>query len=275
MKKYSQLIKESNLTKWPFVKKLSDLMEGENRFIVYRFGLFDAINKLLDENSSPLDGNPSSQYPLSLLYETGKYPEIQSTDSGFYSAKISDIKRVINKYGEWDPVNKLNTNYRDLAELSYDLFIKLNVYKDIPTDTDQNLKMWLIDFKEKNDLYSLIKDNIIWRNYTNNIKYLSKIGLESEEKVKSMLVNKGCEILYQGGDGEPVDMVYGIDLIVKKDKIYTVQVKSGEKAAQIAFNRGIKYDKSEYSKIDWFCNPTKTGIKIFTKHYNTGRDINF
>jgi len=248
-------------------------MEGRNRFIVYKFGLFDAINLLLKENSTPLDGNTVSQYALSLLYETGNYPEIKATEAGYHSNKISDIKRVLDKYGEWDPVNKLNTNYKDLAELSYDLFVKLNVYKDIPTDNDNELKAWLLKFKQNNDLYSLIKNNLQWRNYTNNIKYLSKIGYEAEEKVKSILANKGCEILYQGGDGEPIDMVYGIDLIVKKGKIYTVQVKSQELATQNAFNIKMSGSNSEYSKIDWFCNPTETGLKIYTKHYNTGRDI--
>lgn len=275
MKKYSQLIKESTLPKWSFTSKLSNLMHGRARFIVYKLGLFDVINILLEENTTPINGNPISQYPLSLLFETGLYPEIEKTENGFYSENLSHVTRVLDKNGNWDPVNKLNTNYKDLADLLYDLFTKLGVYQEIPTDTDEKLKSWLLDFKSKNDFYTLIKKYLQFRNYTNNIQYLSKLGAEAEEKVKKLFISKGCEILFQGSDGDPVDMVYGIDLIVKKDKIYTVQVKSKIDSAELAFTKGQEESNSQYSKINWFCAPTDSGIKIYTNHYKTGRDISF
>lgn len=274
MKKYSQLIKESTLPRWTFIEMLSNLMDGRNRFIVYKLGLFNSINKLLSENSTPFNGNLSSQYPLSLLYETGNYTDIEFNNGVYSSKKLNYINHVLDKNGNWDPVNKLNTNYKDLAELLYDLFIKLEIYNEIPTDNVSNLKSWLLDFKEKNDFYKLIKENLNFRNYTNNIVYLSNLGLISEEKVKNILIAKGCQILYQGGDGEPVDMVYGVDLIVKKDRVYTVQVKNKEDVAKSALNKGISEENSQYNKIDWFCSPTDSGVKIFTKKNIEGRNIN-
>ena len=55
------------------------------------------------------------------------------------------------------------------------------------------------------------------------------------------------EILYRGGDGDPIDMAYGCDLIISKDdKIETVQVKTKEISAIEASKN------SNYSSIDLF-----------------------
>lgn len=272
MRKYSDIILESNLPKHSFVFKLATLKDGNNFFLIYKFGLFDVINKLLTENSTPKNANPEYQLPLSLLFKTGKYSDIKNVGGEYRTDKLSNISCVLNEKGEWHPVNKLNTNSFDQAELLYDLFTKIGVYPEIPTDEVQ-LMSWLMDFKSKNDLYKLIKENLNFKDYIKWNRKFSADGDIAEEKVASILTSKGCEILYQGGDGDFVDMIYGTDLIVSKnDKIYTVQVKTKEGGAKSALNKAIT-SNGAYSKIDWFCSPTGSNIIVFTKGNANGKVI--
>jgi len=240
-------------------------------FLIYKFGLFDAINRLLKENSTPKNANPDYQLPLSILFQTGKYSDIRNSGSEYYTDKLSNLGFVLNSEGKWHPVNKLNTNSFDQAELLYDLFNKLGVYIEIPTDNDNMLKSWLLEFKSKNDLYELIKRNLNFKDYTKWNRKFSADGEAAENKVSDLLQSKGCEILYQGGDGDFVDMIYGSDIMVRKnDKIYTVQVKSKEEGAKSALDKAIKTNGS-YSNIDWFCSPSGGGIKVFTKGNPSGK----
>ena len=273
MRKYSELILESNLPRHSFVFKLATLKDGHNMFIIYKFGLFDVINKFISESSSPKNVNPEYQIPLSLLFSTGKYPDITNVGGVYTSDKLKNVSYVANLDGTWHPVNKLNTNSFDLAELCYDLFNKIGVYHEIPTNDDLQLKNWLMDFKSKNDMYKLIDENLDFKSYTKWNRKFSADGEIAEEQVKSILISKGCEVLYQGGDGDFIDMIYGTDLIVSKnDKIYTVQIKTKENGAKSALDKAMS-SSGAYSKIDWFCSPTGSNVTIFTKGNVDGKVI--
>jgi len=270
MKTYSRLILESTLNKNQFIHLLSSL----DKFITYKVGLFYDINRLLEINSSPKNVNNKYQLPLYYLFKTGKYSDIIKNGDIFYTNKLSNVSCVFDENGNWHPVNKLNTNYADQSELLYDLFNKLNIYNEIPTEPSK-LKEWLIQFKTDNDLYTLIKDNLDFKYYTNYNRKFTEIGEIAENRVKEFLIDKGCEILYQGGDGDFIDMIYGVDLIVKKDeKIYTIQVKSKEKAAKKSLEDSINQEDSMYKKIDWFCTISDSNnIKIFTKKNPNGKEF--
>ena len=125
-----------------------------------------------------------------------------------------------------------------------------------------------MDFKSK-DIYSLIKNNIPdIKKYIGRNRFFSEIGEKAENKVAELFKGKGAEILYQGGDGDFIDMIYGADLIVgKDDKIYLAQVKSSPVAA------GKSLRNAGYRGIDWFCAPTKDGIVVFTKGNPDGREL--
>ena len=61
--------------------------------------------------------------------------------------------------GEWHPVNKLNTNHFDQADVIVDLFRitgDLENVRDICNDQEE-LKKYLIDFFNNNDVLNLIK----------------------------------------------------------------------------------------------------------------------
>ena len=49
MKKYTEVLNESVLPRHSFVFKVASLRE----FLIYKSGMFDVINKLLRENSTP------------------------------------------------------------------------------------------------------------------------------------------------------------------------------------------------------------------------------
>jgi len=285
MKKYSNFIKESNeniknnLTREQFVKLLANLKdENGDYFIIYKFKMFNVINKLLKSHSTPKNLNPDYQYPLSLLYETGKYEDIIKKGNLYYTEKLSSVSCVYDENGKWHPVNKLNTNAYDQAELLYDLFKKINLYEYMPVYNEIELKKWLLDFikiNKEEGLYNFIVNNVNFKEYTKWNRIFSKKGEEIEKMAIKILINNGCDILYNGGDGDFIDMVYGVDIIVKKNnKIYTVQVKSKEDGARNALNKAIKFEKSMYNKIDWFCYPNSgSSINIITKKNQIGKTI--
>lgn len=77
--------------------------------------------------------------------------------------------------------------------------------------------------------------------------------------------------VFQGGDGDPIDMVYGIDLILhspKTDKYFFVQVKSDPVAALNACNNW------RYSTLDFYCAPIIDGgvrkTILYTKENKSG-----
>jgi hypothetical protein len=268
MKKYSDLILEAAgapLSRNRFVPRVGIL----RNFLIYNCGMFDAINKLIADNATLKNYNSNYQKPLSYLFQTGKYPDIKDNGGVYSTDKLNNLSRVLDQKGDWHPVNKLNTNSFDQAELLYDLFNKMGVYSEVGSlQSDMKLKSWLLKFSRENNLYDLIKKNLDFKSYTYWNRKNSLTGEIAENQVREMLVDKGCTILYQGGDGDFIDMIYGTDLIVTKGgKIYTVQVKSKEDAAKGALNG------SGYANIDWFCSPTDAGIKIFTSKHSDGKEI--
>jgi hypothetical protein len=269
MKKYSDLIiseaANRTLSRNRFVPRVGML----RNFLIYNCGMADAINKLIADNSTLKNYNTNYQKPLSYLFQTGKYPDIKDNGGVYSTDKLNNLSRVLDNKGDWDPVNKLNTNSFDQADLLYDLYNKIGVYGEVGIiQNDTQLKRWILDFSKNNNLYDLIRKNLNFKDYTYWNRKNSLTGEIAENQVREMLVDKGCTILYQGGDGDFIDMIYGTDLIVSKNsKIYTVQVKSKEDAAKGAL------DGSGYANIDWFCSPTDAGIKIFTSKHADGKEV--
>ena len=158
--------------------------------------------------------------------------------------------RVVDSNGEYHPVNKLNTNYSDQADLLYDVLELLGKIEEIKKLNVADLKSWLKVFFSTNNVEEIIRDNFDVREYVSFNRKMSDIGEEAENFVAEYFKSKGFEILYQGGDGDWIDMIYGIDLIMKKGSVvYTVQVKSREGEAKKSLTN------NKYSKIDLICSP--------------------
>lgn len=286
IKNYSHFLNESIGDK----EKVYNLLNSLRYFIIDRGGLNmrDVIDRLLKEESSEKDYNDEYQLPLSLLYKTGKFKDIKQVDGKWQTKSLSNLSRVIDDKGEWHPVNKLNTNYSDASKLLADLFEKMGISDSILQQRSpgvgpearyvsmDTLKFFLIGFKHENDIYSLIKKHIPdIKIYTEKNREYSKIGKLTEDKIAEILKSKGSKILYQGGDGDFIDMIYGVDLIIGNNRgdIRLIQVKSRAQDAKSAFEGSIK-GKNNYSKIDWFCAPVgSSGIAIYTEKFPEGKIV--
>lgn len=281
VKKYLEFINESSKQEKEYLSnKVSNL---GFYFIVYKLKMRMIVDRLLSEMAATKDYNSMYQNALSLLSKTGKFDDIKGSDGSFYTNKLSNLSLVTDDEGRWNPVNKLNTNYIDLSDLLIDVIDlsgKLSelssIFGLLPTGISQRanytneMKSWLENFVNSNDIYSIIISNSIdIRNYTKAIKRNSAIGESAEYKIAELIKNKGLNILYQGGDGDFIDMIYGCDLIVgnpKNDKIYTVQVKSKSENAKKAFD-----DRGKYPGIDWFCAPIGASMNVFTNGHPNGK----
>lgn len=284
--KYEQFIKESDLftdghdSSMKGIDDKNNILKSISKlryFLVDGLGLKNDIMKLLEELGTAADRNDEYQLGLSLLYKTGKFPDIKLVDGRYETNKFKNLFQVRTEGGEYDPVNKLNTNYSDLAELLYDIIEKEGKVEDIEYLDEVRLKKWLSNFEKTNSIIDLIKKwKIDLRKYISNNRRNSDLGDVNEKIVREKLESLNCKVLYQGGDGDFIDMIYGIDLIVEKEvagenKIFLVQVKSSERDIHYALG------KYQYNNIDWFACPVwverKKVVKLFSHKNKVGKII--
>ena len=194
------------------------------------------------------------------LESLGKITEDKKND--FIENNVINNKLVYLN-GEWQPINKLNTNYFDLAELLTEL-----IYKNKNNTTFQAIikepKTTLMRMKSelKKMIEDYFDDPMMLLDYTKNIQRTSQQGESAERRVKEHLQDKGFKVEYEGGNGDLIDMVFGTDLIMSHPKfgVKTIQVKANEKA----------YDQ-DYKYVDWiiiaspftiYDNKTKEKIEL-------------
>ena len=148
--------------------------------------------------------------------------------------------------GKWAPVNKLNTNTADLAELITDLLYKSPKAQPIIQKIIEDPKAGLTTIQPKLQelLTKYFQKPESFFDYVKNIEFRSERGGKAEENVKQTLEDFGFVTEYQGGDGDFIDMLFGIDLIMSNNDfgLKTIQVKVNEDA--LDSNRQYKY-------VDW------------------------
>ena len=167
-------------------------------------------------------------------------PKIEKKLSDKLPGGIENVGLIRDESGNWSYINKLNTNYSDLADMLTELImrgIKMNkikgkkVYESIMIDPQKALLKLkkhipgLINryFKNGHDLINELEKFTVYS------RRFSKIGEDAEYKIANYLIKEGYEIAYQGGNGDFIDMIFGCDLIVKKDnQLKTVQIKHKE-----------------------------------------------
>ena len=230
-------------------------------FLYKDLGLKDIINQKIRLMGEVKDLNDKYQNPLKLLYKTGKFNDIKRENNKFYTDKLVDVSTLYDEGGTWHYVNKLNTNYADLAELLTELFIRGGIANKLTNKNKLGLKKYLSSIKDK--LINVLDKYISldeYKSFIRNSKHLSQKGEQAEDDVKKVLENFGMKTLYAGGHGDFIDMLYGIDLIMDyKGKIYLVQIKNTEDQAL----KSAEYPR--YKKLDYFAAPTNFGIIIKNK----------
>jgi hypothetical protein len=170
----------------------------------------------------------------------------------------------------------LNTNYSDLAKLLTDLLYQsknngrpaateiINTING--TDDENEIKNSLSMYKSvMGGLFNqYIKSPEELLGYTDNIKKNSEWGERIENEVANKLLSiPGYELLYQGGDGDFVDMVFSTDLIFKspRNEVKTIQVKSSEVQAK-AFIKDVS--QGRHSAVDILIYPARDEFKIYS-----------
>ena len=228
-------------------------------------GMKNIINAKLSILAELANFNEEYQEPLKLLYQTGKYTTIKNTNGKFIDKRMENKFIVYGDDGKWHHVNKLNTNYRDLAELLTELLNRGGVVEELNNESAIGLQKYLLSIKGKLsrvlDKYFDVDD---YKEFIRNTKNTSSKGEKAENYVKGVIEKFGMTILYQGGNGDFVDMLYGIDLIVSyKGKVYTIQIKNSNK--EITKSIG----EYRYKNIDYFSSPHNIGIVIYNKDENS------
>jgi hypothetical protein len=228
-------------------------------------GLHDIIMTKIEQMTELMDVNKDYQLPLKLLYDTKKYNNPNSRDyihekNGYYeNTVLKTVRRVLDDKGKFDYVNKLNTNYSDLAELITELLKRGGMVQKLNQKNSLGVKNYLLSIKDK--LGAVLNKYINldeYKSFVRNSRDRSKIGEKSENDVRTILEKYGMKYLYQGGDGDFIDMLFGIDLIMDDGgKTTTIQVKSKKEQA--------KKDLSHwrYKKVDFLVAPTDNGIVMY------------
>ena len=216
-------------------------------------GMQSIVDKETDKYKTNIPEDLKNQFieGLRLLYKTGKYDRM-------YIIQIKnmiDEARLVYKDGEWHHVNKLNTNYSDLAELLtcylYDTKREeLNTIIDLfdkqsPRQVVSYIKPMLDGFK---DYFSLDELMTFTRNTVKN----TEVGEMAEDVVVDLLKSNGLSIDYVGGNGDFLDMKFGVDIITD---MKLVQVKAS-----------VNSVKRIRKEIDWVAVANQyQGVGIYNK----------
>lgn len=269
--KYSDFL-EKDFNKDLVQKNIEDLKDW--LYKPYGLNLSNIILMIFDEENylEKLSFNEIDKFykGIDLLREKG-YPNIDNTLLKKFPKGIENVK-IVKENGKWHQVNKLNTNYSDLSDLLTDLIEMM--YYDSREDIRQGVKWYydkIINGEAKKallvlrpKLYNIINYYFVengngiedFKKYTINSTRNSIMGENAEKIIIDYLSKKGFEISYYGGDGDFIDMRFGIDLIVYRNDFgyITIQVKS------YLPNK----DKVQYYNVDWIAY-TKDGIHILDK----------
>ncbi len=192
-----------------------------------------------------LENLKKTSMPLSYINSQLRY----KTPDGRNSMNL-----VLDENGDWHPVNKLNTNYSDLADLLSELVMRgINrnyekgkaIYDSIMIDPKEGLLSIKSHLKKLIIFYFITNGKGLddFKTFVRFSTRMSKIGEEAEDKVVQFLESKGFDIIYTGGNGDFLDMIFGTDIIVYKDDLQykSVQVK----------NRITDWSKLSHYKVDW------------------------
>ena len=245
-------------------KKLCKKLNGFRTWLVKDLGLRYVIDDLLKNVRQYKDHTEKFQPVLKVLHDTGKYDNIVKVGDKYTSSGLVNKGLVFDENGEYDYVNKLNTNYSDLSELLTTAIIKAGKFDEVKDLSTADLKSYLL--RRKSNIKSLI-DSVMstndLRSFTRNTKGNTKRGDDAEDYACGVMEKFGMKKIYQGGNGDFIDMVFGIDLIMKyKDRVITCQVKSHESLAKGSINY------NSYKRIDYFISPINgigSGIIIYNR----------
>ena len=214
------------------------------------------IDKALESSKSPIPEHLKQKFiqGLRILYRTKKFDRD-------YIIKMKDVvdnSKLVYVNGEWHSVNKLNTNYSDLSELITDYLVRHHrdeISNIVSLFKSQNPKQVMAYIKPllKGIENSFKVEDLM--TYINNTVGNSNVGEIAELLINRLLRKNGITINYEGGNGDMIDMLFGVDTIAD---MKLIQTKASVKAV-----RGIK------PHIDWIgVANNREGSAIFDREGN-------
>ena len=251
------------------------------------------IEKIIDEILDPLKSNIRQEeidkhiFGINLLKNNGNISEIQHNNfiKNLPNRKLvyTNNNREIDSNGVWNYVNKLNTNYSDIADILTELLIRSytngsltskNIIDSLLSkDSDEESKNILLKHKHKiPQLFTTyLTSPMELLNFTNNIKVNSDYGEKLENNIIKKLKSNGAELLYQGGNGDFIDMLLSVDFIIKTKKgISTIQSKSNESQLDTFI---IDYNNGKHKAVDLVIYPKNSKYVIFMVKDNITKEI--
>ena len=229
-------------------------------------GLMNVIKSKIGSLESEIPEDLQNKFieGANFLHSIGK---ITQRELDYFIDKKVKKNKLVYVDGEWQPINKLVSNYYDLAELLTDMVYRGGekakpTIQHIISDPEKAL------LKIKPYITKLI-DNYFKKSeelndYTKNTLVKTKEGEAAEAKAKEILEEFGFKTEYEGGNGDMIDMSFGTDLIMTSPKY-------GTKTIQVKSNEGSWRRNDEYKYIDWivianpftiYDNKTKEKIEL-------------
>jgi hypothetical protein len=270
-------------------------LEIERRLNSFKYWLYEnkglGIEKIIDEILDPLKINIRQEeinkhiFGINLLKNNGNISEIQYNNfiKNLPNKKLvyTNNNREIDSNGVWDYVNKLNTNYSDIADILTELLIRSYPEGDfvdfvgtlLSKDSDEESKNILLKHKHKiPQLFTTyLTSPMELLNFTKNAVINSDYGEKLENNIIKKLKTKGAELLYQGGNGDFIDMLLSVDFIIKTKKgISTIQSKSNESQLNKFI---IDYNNGKHKAVDLVIYPKNSKYVIFMVKDNITKEI--
>jgi hypothetical protein len=242
------------MNKNEITNKLFNKISELNKWLYIPSGLnlMNVIDDIFNEKGwrSDVPGD-KLQKDLEILKKTSMEPYIEST----LERKYKNFKLVLEG-GKYHLVNKLNTNYLDQTDMIIEMVSRsieldnkkgMEAFNRLYSDPKGTLTKWkpymkALLVKYFIELGSGLDD---FKKFTKHARKMTEIGDRSEMVVINKLIKSGFNILYRGSEGDPIDMIFGCDLIVYRNDFgyKTIQVKSK-----------IYWDKVKYYRVDWVAN---------------------
>lgn len=273
MKNFKEFLIENTIP--PFDKiELRTKIVSLGIWLTYDLKMREILEELFTENNYYTGMNSTEKIKFEHGLQLLKKTNISSSYID-YKVRKSNLKIIRDNNGNWDFLSKVNTNYQDIADiLVYIIEIGYNrgapvYYESVMKDPKNGLLSLKPILKRLIHKFFIESGNGFdnFRNFSNNSRFLSNIGGQSEDRIADYLKSKGFTIIYRGGNGDFIDMIFGVDMIVyhpghiisAKKPYITIQVKTRLD------------DISAYAryKVDWVASPNparffsiKTGKQI-------------
>lgn len=250
--KLYKIIKKAG--KWLHQEKGLNLRVIINDLLIYKYGYHLPKSEIIKFKKD-----------VKILYKTNLHHlYIDETLKKLKGGKIENEKYLVDENGNWDPLNKMDTNINELSYFLSDILIHLKNDKNHPFNINikSMIKKLLLTDNPRPILRCLEKElvniiNYYYKSLDDFLKYKfitienSKDGNKVEDKTEKKFLNNGKQIKYRGGNGDRIDMLFSIDLIYcdKNDDNYiTVQVKKHKQDLDI---ENYYFNIKHVDKITW------------------------